>query len=72
MIVGLFPAPIVGVTLNDSISVSSSSLTNADFNLANLNEALFDCKSLRTTNFTVNTSQIHIVNSSLNEVSSCK
>jgi uncharacterized protein YjbI with pentapeptide repeats len=53
--------------------VLNSTLTNADLNLANLNGAVFDCSSLRTViNLAVaNVSQIHIVDSNRNEVSSC-
>src|SRR5215211_6624595 len=51
--------------------VLNSTLTNADLNLANLNESIFDCSSVRTViNLAVvNVTQIHIVDSNRNEVS---
>ena len=52
----------------------NANLTDADLRLTDLRESLFDCESLKTTsfaNFTVNTSQIHVVDSNLKEVSSC-
>ncbi len=62
----LFIADLIGARL------VFADLTNATLNLANLNEAIFDCNSLRSTNFAVvNASRIHIVDSNGNEVSNC-
>jgi uncharacterized protein YjbI with pentapeptide repeats len=53
-------------------NIINADLTNVDLNLADLNEAIFDCNSLRTTNFAaVNVTQIHIVDSNGTEVTSC-
>ena len=49
----------------------SSNLTNATLHLTELSDSLFDCSSLGTTNVTTNRSQIHIVDSNLNDVPSC-
>ena len=65
----LFGADLTNADLRGAI------LTNANMTLTNLRESLFDCKSLKTVEFPVNTSQIHIVesnNGSLKEVLSCQ
>ena len=54
--------------------VRHTDLTNADLSLAqNLDKALFDCDTLTTANLPVNVSVSHlnIVDSRLNEISSC-
>ncbi len=48
-----------------------SYLTNASLHLADLDDSLFDCNSVKTANFTVNTTQVHIVDSNLDVVSNC-
>jgi uncharacterized protein YjbI with pentapeptide repeats len=49
-----------------------ANLTNANLDLANLNQAIFDCESLGTADLTtVNVSQIHIIDTTGDFVSSC-
>jgi uncharacterized protein YjbI with pentapeptide repeats len=57
--------------------VVKDNLSNVDMNLTNLSETKFDCESVRTvtTNFAVNSNQLHIVeinNGSIKEISSCQ
>jgi hypothetical protein len=47
-------------------------LSNANLNLADLGNSLFDCKSLNSTGFIINSNQMHIVDSNLKELSSCQ
>ena len=69
-------ANLFGADLQDvPIFFFGTDLTDADMNLTNLSESLFDCTSLKTINFAVNANQIHIVeiiNGSPTEVSSCQ
>lgn len=50
-------------------------LTDVNMILTNLQNSIFDCKSLESTNFTVNVSQAHIIeiiNGMVREVASCQ
>ena len=43
-------------------------LTNTTLYLTDLRESFFECNGLNTTNFTINTNQVHIVDSNLKEI----
>ena len=73
---------ILGYADLTNANLSNTDITDSDLRYIDLTiphsilriirESLFECNGLNTTNFTINTNQVHIVDSNLKEISSCQ